>query len=116
MPARSPTCCQPFLRWNWGLTSNIYTLKTLNSTELSGSRPSCFPNETKRPFTVSGLIAANLLVAASCWAGNLYVPNFSFESPGTQFADPRIDSWQKAPQPSTFDPNTFASWDNLIGV
>jgi hypothetical protein len=49
-------------------------------------------------------------------AGNLYVPNSSFESPATQFADPRIDSWQKAPQPPTFDTNIFGAWENLSGL
>ena len=57
-----------------------------------------------------------LLAVCSTFGGNLYVPNFSFESPVTQFADPRIDSWQKAAQPASFDTNTFGSWDNLIGV
>ena len=47
---------------------------------------------------------------------NLGIPNFSFESVATPFADPRIDSWQKTPQPSTFDTNIFGAWDNLAGV
>src|SRR5262249_24992493 len=46
---------------------------------------------------------------------NIGIPNFSFESVATQFADPRIDAWQKAPQPSTFDTNIFGTWDNLAG-
>lgn len=49
-------------------------------------------------------------------AGNLYVPNFSFESQPTPFADPRVDYWQKPPQPGTFDTNTFGAWENLSGV
>jgi hypothetical protein len=49
-------------------------------------------------------------------AEEIPVPNFSFESPVTQFVDPRIDSWQKAPQPATFDTNTFGAWDNLSGL
>jgi len=60
--------------------------------------------------------AALLGVPASLYAGNLYIPNSSFESTATQFADPRVDSWEKAPQPSTFDTNTFGAWDNLAGV
>ena len=44
------------------------------------------------------------------------VPNFSFESVATQFADPRIDAWQKVAQPATFDTNIFGDWDNLGGV
>jgi hypothetical protein len=49
-------------------------------------------------------------------AATIYVPNGSFESPATLFVDPRIDSWQKAPQPASFDTNLFGVWDNLAGV
>lgn len=49
-------------------------------------------------------------------AGNLYVPNASFESQQTFFADPRIDFWQKSAQPAGFDTNVFGAWDNLAGV
>jgi hypothetical protein len=44
------------------------------------------------------------------------VPNFSFESPAATNVVPGIDSWQEAPQPSTFDPNIFGAWENLAGV
>jgi len=44
------------------------------------------------------------------------VPNFSFESQPTPFADPRVDAWQKPPQPATFDTNIFGDWFNLSGV
>jgi hypothetical protein len=47
---------------------------------------------------------------------NIEVPNYSFESVATQFADPRIAAWQKAAQPSGFDTNLFGAWDNLAGV
>jgi len=57
-----------------------------------------------------------LALAGTLCAANVYVPNFSFESPSTAFVDPRIDSWQKAPQPATFDTNVFGAWDNLAGV
>jgi hypothetical protein len=46
----------------------------------------------------------------------IYVPNFSFESQVTPFADPRVDSWQKPPQPPTFPTNVFGPWDTLAGV
>jgi hypothetical protein len=46
----------------------------------------------------------------------LPVPNGSFESPATPFVDTRIDSWEKSPQPSTFDTNIFGAWDTLAGV
>jgi len=64
---------------------------------------------------VSGL-PAMLTMAATLHAGNLYVPNSSFESPVSPFAGPNIDSWEKAPQPATFDTNVFGAWDNLAGV
>jgi hypothetical protein len=44
------------------------------------------------------------------------VPNYSFESPQTEFVDPRLDFWQKAPQPQGFDPKIFGAWDNLAGL
>ncbi len=44
------------------------------------------------------------------------VPNYSFESQPTDFVDTRIDSWQKPPQPDTFDTNVFGAWDNLAGL
>jgi hypothetical protein len=49
-------------------------------------------------------------------AGTVYVPNASFESQATPFVDPRIDAWQKMPQPSTWDPNVTGPWDNLAGL
>jgi len=45
------------------------------------------------------------------------VPNASFESPTTNYADPAIGSWQKTTQPGWFDPGTFGyTWDQLSGV
>ena len=65
-------------------------------------------------FAVCAALAASTTPVC---AGNLYVPNFSFESQPTPFADPRIDSWQKAAQPASFDPVAFGSpWTNLVGV
>ncbi|HWX23167.1 MAG TPA: hypothetical protein VN578_24965 [Candidatus Binatia bacterium] len=66
-------------------------------------------------------VMAGTVVVLAAWAGalragTLYVPNFSFESPATSFADPRVDSWQKPTQPGTFDTNIFGAWDNLAGV
>jgi hypothetical protein len=61
-------------------------------------------------------LALLALAPMSAKAGNLYVPNASFESQPTQFADPRIDSWQIPAQPSSFNTNVFGSWANLAGV
>lgn len=68
--------------------------------------------------------AATLITAAFCLlatandapAGNVYVPNGSFESPGTVFVDTRIDSWQKTPKPAWFDEIANGPWDQLSGV
>jgi hypothetical protein len=41
-------------------------------------------------------------------------PNYSFESPSTDFANPLIDSWQKAPQPIWYNDPMFP-WFQLMG-
>ena len=57
------------------------------------------------------------VLTGSLWAATIDVPNPSFESPTTNFADPAIGSWQKTAQPGWFDPTTFGySWDQLSGV
>jgi hypothetical protein len=52
-------------------------------------------------------------------AASISVPNYSFESQraGPPFyADPRIDSWKKAPRPAYFDENAFGiTWDQTAG-
>ena len=65
----------------------------------------------KLPSFLCALLVTNTLCAAVS-----YVPNSSFETPPTTFADPRVDSWQKAPQPDSFNPVTSGPWDNLAGV
>jgi hypothetical protein len=49
-------------------------------------------------------------------AGNVYVPNGSFESPTTVYVDTRIDSWQKSPKPVWYDESANGPWDQLAGV
>ena len=60
--------------------------------------------------------AALAIASLSLPAATLYIPNASFESPAIPQFGPVIDSWVKAPQPGTFDPNVFGSWDNLTGL
>ena len=43
------------------------------------------------------------------------IPNGSFESVATDFADPRIDAWEKPPQPIWWDPS-HGAWDQVSGV
>jgi len=63
------------------------------------------------------LILATLLGGAGrSPAEHLYVPNYSFESQVTDYADPRVDDWQKTPQPAGFNPGMFGPWTNLAGV
>ncbi len=76
-----------------------------------------FPARLRRSLALPAVGWLILLAATTAvHAGVLYVPNFSFESQVTPFADPRADDWEKAPQPDTFDTNVFGDWDTLAGV
>src|SRR5258708_5273956 len=55
------------------------------------------------------VISAWLVMAMTARAGNLYVPNSSFEWQPTAFAVPRVDFWQNPPPPITFDTNIFGA-------
>jgi hypothetical protein len=46
------------------------------------------------------------------------VPNFSFETPVTEFVETNIDSWQDQPQSPFYDPVEFGGnpWDTLMGI
>jgi hypothetical protein len=46
----------------------------------------------------------------------IVVPNGSFESPSTVFADPRVDSWKKSPKPDWYDESGGFTWEQLSGV
>ena len=54
--------------------------------------------------------------------GNIFVPNYSFESPviGTKspYAAPVLDSWEESPQPGWYDPANFnnSPWAYLVGT
>ena len=61
-------------------------------------------------------IAVGTLSAVALQAAPIVVPNGSFESPSTPFADPRIDAWQKSPKPVWFEENEAQKWDQLTGV
>jgi hypothetical protein len=71
---------------------------------------------------VGRLVAVGLglaLLAASdgpLQAAAIPVPNGSFESPATPYADPRIDSWQKTPKPFWYDESGGFLWDQLTGA
>jgi hypothetical protein len=60
--------------------------------------------------------ALSLLAAGSLGAATVPVPNASFESPATPFADPRLDAWQDMPKPPWFEETPEVQWDFLTGV
>ncbi len=71
----------------------------------------------------AALVLAVLLAGPGAMrAGNLYVPNYSFELPdiGTNspYAAPVLASWQNSPQPSWYYPSNFqnAPWTYLAGT
>ena len=63
-----------------------------------------------------GLVSGATLLPVAQGA-SLSVPNFSFESPVTDFASPEINAWQKAPKPfwHTNDDNGPFAWNNVMG-
>ena len=62
--------------------------------------------------------AAALLTAGTgaLRAGAIHIPNGSFESPETAFADPQVDFWQKTPRPFWYDESSGYLWSQLTGV
>src|SRR5579862_2290591 len=66
-------------------------------------------------------LGAMLALAGGLRAGNIYVPNNSFELPniGTNapYAAPVFASWQDAPQPFWYNPTNFemTPWADLAG-
>ncbi|HEV7924058.1 MAG TPA: hypothetical protein VGR14_01800 [Verrucomicrobiae bacterium] len=77
-----------------------------------------------RPALMSVMLglAAMLALAGGLRAGNVYVPNNSFESPdiGTNspYAAPVLDDWQESPQPIWYNPADFGGspWEDLFGT
>jgi hypothetical protein len=71
--------------------------------------------------TLLGL-AAMLALAAPLCAGNLYVPNYSFESPVVPevfpYATNVLDEWEETPQPGDYNPsdNDDTPWSYLVGT
>ncbi|HSU57034.1 MAG TPA: hypothetical protein VLT36_23530 [Candidatus Dormibacteraeota bacterium] len=61
-----------------------------------------------------------LVLLALVWfcevrAATVAVPNASFESPGTFYASPALDFWQKAPKPDWYIEEGGFTWDQLAG-
>jgi hypothetical protein len=55
-------------------------------------------------------------VADKLQAAPILIPNASFESPQTTFADPCVDSWQMPPTPWWYDESGGYLWTQLTGV
>jgi hypothetical protein len=71
------------------------------------------------PRILCRILAASVSLTAATGtlqAGNLYIPNASFESPSTTFVDTRIDHWQKSPKPAWYDEASNGPWDQLMGI
>src|SRR5262245_36827581 len=60
------------------------------------------------------LVIFLLTLRVTVLAETIYVLNFSFESPATDFASPFLNSWQKTPQPPWYADTNFA-WSQLVG-
>lgn len=57
-----------------------------------------------------------LLVAVGVSAGELVVPNASFEEPAAPFVNVDVAAWQEAPKPPWYDENGGFFWSQLTGV
>src|SRR5688500_15187525 len=55
------------------------------------------------------------LAAGPIHTGGIWVPNHSFEAPRTEFADPRMDGWEKAPEPAWYQGGGGFPWEQLMG-
>ena len=108
MSHRSPEALSPFV-------SNANA--NANAVAVASSRFDSSP--TSKPAR-SGWLGMALL-AAVAWTGLpargavIPVPNASFESPTTVFADPRFDAWQKTPEPAWYQGGGGFPWDQLLG-
>ncbi|UCG47414.1 MAG: hypothetical protein JSU94_18230 [Phycisphaerales bacterium] len=67
----------------------------------------------ERPLIVTMVLA---VCANGLYAESIDIPNASFESPDTLFADPSIDFWQEAPTPWWYDESGGYLWTQLTGV
>jgi hypothetical protein len=73
-------------------------------------------NNRKTFFAVLVCIVMLAAVANKLQAAPIYVPNASFESPETTFAEPNVDSWQMPPTPLWYDESGGYLWIQLTGV
>lgn len=67
-----------------------------------------------RQFSIGLLLYCFCLISSR--AASVAVPNYSFESPVTAYADPNIDDWLKSPTPYWYDETANGPWSQLTGV
>ena len=65
-------------------------------------------------FASAVCLLATISWAGRLHAGNIYVPNYSFESPATDYAAPDMDYWGKSPTPIWYDTNN-GPWIDVMG-
>src|SRR5437773_6442290 len=82
----------------------------------TGFTPFLMRKKRSKSLPLSGILLATI----AAHGANISVPNYSFElqlAAPPFYADPRIDSWQKAPRPAYFDEGAFQiTWDQTAGV
>jgi hypothetical protein len=75
-----------------------------------------------RPLWLAAMAGLIMAGPGRVCAGNIYVPNYSFELPniGTNspYAAPVLESWQETPPPVWYDPADFGGspWSYLVGT
>ncbi len=84
---------------------------------LSAHIPPPVPQSTLREHFLQLSITTLFMVLGtfSVFATEIAVPNGSFEQPETPFADPRMDAWQKAPEPAWYTGGDEFPWGQLVG-
>ena len=92
--------------------SDLDPIQTRPARSLASGLPGLLQTSGAGPLRVAlGL----LLLAYSAHAGQIYLPNGSFESPATDFAGSSMDAWQKAPEPAWYQGGGGFPWDQLAG-
>jgi hypothetical protein len=87
----------------------------------SQGRPDCSRSTNRRRMLWLAM-AALVASAFTGYAANVYVPNYSFESPvvpqSFPYATDEVDEWQETPQPADYDPtqNYNTPWSYLVGT
>ena len=96
----------------------VFAVSYQQSDRFIGKGPSRFGGLLQK---IALAVAGLAILALPVQAGNIYVPNYSFELPniGTNapYAAPTVNDWQEPPQPAWYSPTNFGGspWSDLIG-